>query len=332
MRSPRAALTWNWVRNRLVDRSAARRSVARRSAPIRSARRRSAPRRSAPIRYAPRRSAPWRSAPRSVRPTRSAPRRSDRRRSAPRRSCPALVGPALVCPASVGPALVRPALVGRARSGTPRGRSFGDLGPDQLAGLAQQRVHPVPQPGHFDRAQLVRPGVAQPPQLLPGQAQLGPQRVGGGQRECLGQVPEQLVHLPHHRERGEHRFGQLRRAPPVAAAERVLRDGLTGPEAVEDGAAGEAAPAQVVVDAATEVVAQVGAGPAGRLVDGEVGGRGEGRRNTAQPDTAAAVGPQLVPVVADPDLGLPALHPHRRYPPRTGPVRRGRPCAAGHNA
>ena len=49
-RSPRAALTCDWVRNSAPVRSAPRRSASRRSAPIRSAWRRSASRRSAAIR------------------------------------------------------------------------------------------------------------------------------------------------------------------------------------------------------------------------------------------------------------------------------------------
>ena len=64
----------------------------------------------------------------------------------------------------------------------------------------------------------------------------------------------------------------------------------SGAEAVEHRAAGKPALPQPGVDAAAEVVAQVRAGPTGGLVDGEVGGGGEGGRHAAQSETTRAVG------------------------------------------
>jgi len=85
--------------------------------------------------------------------------------------------------------------------------------------------------------------------------------------------------------------------PPVAAAEGGLGDLLAGAEAVVDGTAGKALLAQPAVDAAAEVAragGEVRAGLPGRLVDGEVGRGGQGRRDAAQPEAARAVGVQAV--------------------------------------
>ena len=114
-------------------------------------------------------------------------------------------GPAQVRAAQVGPAQVAPDEVGSAAVGPP-----GDPGAGQLAGRPQQGVDPAPERRHVQRQQVRRAGRGEPLDLVAGPAELVVQRAGGVQRERLGQVPEQLVQLAHHRERGEHRLGQLR--------------------------------------------------------------------------------------------------------------------------
>jgi len=116
-----------------------------------------------------------------------------------------------------------------------------------------------------------------------------------GRRQCLrlGQVPQQLVQRPHDREGGEHLAREGRRLPPVLPAERALDDVLPGPEAVVAGAAGKPARPELIVNGTAEARVQVRAGLAGSLVDGEVGGRGEPRRDAAQRGTPGAVGTQL---------------------------------------
>jgi hypothetical protein len=89
--------------------------------------------------------------------------------------------------------------------------------------------------------------------LLHGRAQ----GFGQYERAGLGEVPEQLGQLPHHREHRRHRAGRLRVGAPVAAGDGVLGDPLPGAEAVEDDAAGEAPVVQLVVDAAAAVGEQV---------------------------------------------------------------------------
>ncbi|MGH1527098.1 hypothetical protein ACRAWC_25740 [Leifsonia sp. L25] len=61
---------------------------------------------------------------------------------------------------------------------------------------------------------------------------------------------EQFVQLAHQREDGEHGTLRLASVVPRGAGEGVLRDLLPGTEAVEDGAALEAALAQFGMDAA----------------------------------------------------------------------------------
>jgi hypothetical protein len=118
-------------------------------------------------------------------------------------------------------------------------------------------------------------------------------RRGRRQRLRLGQVPQQLVQRPHDREGGELLAREGRRLPPVPPAERALDDVLPGPEAVVAGAAGKPARPELIVNRTAEADVQVRAGLAGSLVDGEVGGCGERRRDAAQRGTPGAVGLQL---------------------------------------
>src|SRR4029453_9021384 len=121
-------------------------------------------------------------------------------------------------------------------------------------------------PGQARRAQ-----VAEPFDAVPRPSEPGTERTVCGQRECFGQVPEQLMQAPHDRERGEAWRSQSRVPSPVLAAEGALGDLLTGSEAVVGRAAREAPLPEPVVDAAPEIRQQVRTRLPGRLVDREIG-------------------------------------------------------------
>jgi hypothetical protein len=226
---------------------------------------------------------------------------------------PAQVGAAQVGPGEVGAPQIRPGQVGSDEGGAAQ------AGPAQVpaaqvpadeGGPAQVSFRWNLTPGQFARAAKQRGGIgADRIQIQGGEftgtvmgaagdlGGRGGQRLvhrrGRRQRLRLGQVPEQLVQRPHDREGGEHPGREGRRPPPVPSAERALDDVLPGPEAVVAGAAGEAARPELIVNGAAEAGVQVRTGVAGGLVDGEVGGRGEPRRDAAQRRTPGAVGLQL---------------------------------------
>ena len=202
----------------------------RRRAGRRPAGRRRSGRRSAGRRRAGRR--------RSGRP-RAGRRRAGRRRAgrAPTRSAPRRSAPARRPPARAS------SLAAAAAGRSTRARCAGTSSAGQLLGAAGGQ--PL---GLVQRAAAARRAAGGRP--------------AGSQR--LGQVPEQLVQLPHDRERGEHLRG---RAPVPCRQSRppnvLLGDLLAGAEAVVDGAAREAALAQLGVDAAAEV-RRAGSGRAAR--------------------------------------------------------------------
>src|SRR5262245_14410201 len=105
---------------------------------------------------------------------------------------------------------------------------------------------------------------------------------GRGERQGLPYVPEQFVERTHDAEGGEHRGCGSGCVAPGATAEGDLHDVLAGAEAVVDRATREPLGPQPVVDVAAEVAGEVGAGAAGRLVDGEVGGAGKCRYHAAE--------------------------------------------------
>src|SRR4051794_1707004 len=170
-------------------------------------------------------------------------------------------------------------------------------GPYRGADPAEQLPDLRPAGGDVEGGQLV--GRAGGQALGRGQRRpyLAVQRGGTRQGERLGQVPEHLVQLPQNREDGELRGREVRALPPGPAAERDLGELLAGAEAVEHLAAREAPLAQLGVDAAAEVLPQVRAGPAGRLVDREVRRCGERRGDAAEPRAAGTVGAQVRPCV-----------------------------------
>src|SRR6266542_3353692 len=168
-----------------------------------------------------------------------------------------------------------------------------EAGPHQLARAEQQRIDGSPVCRHVQLQERVRRQLGEAFGLLQGAAELAVERAGRLQAQRLGQVPEQLVELPHDRERLEHPRRGVRGTPPVLPAEGDLGDLLAGAEAVVGGAAWEAPLPETLMDAAAEVGLQIRAGLPGGLVDGEIRRGGEGRRDTAQPEAAFAVGSQV---------------------------------------
>jgi len=151
--------------------------------------------------------------------------------------------------------------------------------------------------------------------LVDGEPELTVQRAGRSQRQRFAQVPEQLMELPHDREYPEHLRCERGRPAPVLPGEGDLGDLLPGAEAVVGGAAGEALLPEVIVNAAAEVRPQVRTCLPGVLVDGEVSGGREGRRDTAQCEAAGAVRSQA-----------------RAIPIRAGFWQRGHRRIAGHDS
>ena len=126
----------------------------------------------------------------------------------------------------------------------------------------------------------------------------------GAQGEGLGQVPEQPVQVAHHGEDREHLVGDLGYGAPVPATEGHLGDPLAGAEAVVHGAAREPARPEVRVDAAAEVVAQVGARRSGRFRQREVSRGDERGHDAAEPEAPRAVSAQRTGIDHVPTLDV----------------------------
>lgn len=106
--------------------------------------------------------------------------------------------------------------------------------------------------------------------LLQREAELTVERTGRLQRQRFGQIPEQLMEVPHDRKHLEHLFGGSRGLPPVLSAEGDLADLLPRAEAVVDGATLKTLLPEACVNAAAEVRLQIGTGLPGVLFDREV--------------------------------------------------------------
>ena len=106
--------------------------------------------------------------------------------------------------------------------------------------------------------------------LVEREAELTVERAGRLQRQRFGQIPEQLMELPHDREHRKHLLRDLRCPPPVLSAECELGDLLPRTEAVINGATREALLPEAVVNTAPEVRLQVWTGLPGGLVYGEI--------------------------------------------------------------
>jgi hypothetical protein len=123
-------------------------------------------------------------------------------------------------------------------------------------------------------------------------------RAGRLQCQRFGQIPEQLIELPHDREHVEHLLGGSWGLPPVVSAEGDLGNLLPRAEAVINCTTSKAPLPEAIVNAAAEVRLQVEAGLAGVFVNREVNRSCEGQRNTAQAKAVLAVSLQteVIPV------------------------------------
>lgn len=104
------------------------------------------------------------------------------------------------------------------------------------------------------------------------EAELIVERVGRLQRQRFGQIPEQLMEIPHDREHLEHLLCGSRGMPPVLSTEGDLGDLLPGAEAVVHGATSKALLPEACVNAAAEVRLQMGTSLPGVFRDREVCG------------------------------------------------------------
>lgn len=132
--------------------------------------------------------------------------------------------------------------------------------------------------------------------LVERDSELTVQRAGLFQRQRSGQVPEQLMKLPHDHEHLEHPFRGFRDPPPVSSAESDLGDLLPRAEAVVHRAAREASLPESRVHAAAEVRPQIGTSLSGVFVDREIRRYRERWRDTAEPEAPLAVGAQIEPL------------------------------------
>lgn len=106
--------------------------------------------------------------------------------------------------------------------------------------------------------------------LIERDPELTVERAGRLQRQRFGQIPEQLMELPHDREHLEHPLRGSRGPPPVLSAEGDLGDLLPRAEAVVNGATRKAPLPKALVNGAAEVRLQIGTGLPGVFVDREV--------------------------------------------------------------
>jgi len=201
-------------------------------------------------------------------------------------------------PSQAGPGEVGMCQPGAGEVGPPVVRlATWNLGPHHVACLQQHRIDPFPVRLDIQLQESVGGAARHGFGRRQRAAQLTVDGAGRCQGQRCSQVPQQLMKLPHDREHGKHLRGRLRVLVPVPPSEGDLGNLLAGAEAVIYGAAREPVPSEVVMDAAPEVCSQMGTGMPGRLVDREIGRRGERRCNAAQPETPAAVSPQdAVPV------------------------------------
>jgi hypothetical protein len=144
------------------------------------------------------------------------------------------------------------------------------LGPHELASAKQQRIDLAAVCRHVELDDGVGTGVGEAFGLLDRDAELLVERASGVKCQRLGQIPEQLMELPHDREHLEHLLRGVRGTAPVLSAIRDLGHLLPCAEAVVDGAPPKASLPELAMDAAAEVRLQVGTGLLGLFVDREV--------------------------------------------------------------
>jgi hypothetical protein len=102
------------------------------------------------------------------------------------------------------------------------------------------------------------------------EAELTVERAGRVQRQRFGEIPEQLMEVPHDREHLEHLLCCSRGPPPVLSPEGDLGDLLSRAKAVVSGATPKALLPEACVNAAAEVRLQMRTSLPGVFIDREV--------------------------------------------------------------
>ena len=208
------------------------------------------------------------------------------------------VGVAEVGADQAGPSQVRAAEIGAGQAGADEVGSSAvqlaapNLSPDNFAGTQQQSVDALAVPFDIQAQERIGRAARQSFGRLQRAAQLTVDGAGGMQCQRRGQVPQQLMKLPHDQEHLEHLRGGSRVPAPVPPTERDLANLLARAEAVIGGAARKALPPEILVNAAPIVCLQVGTGMSGGLVDREICRSRKRRSDTAEPEAASAVGVQ----------------------------------------
>jgi hypothetical protein len=198
-----------------------------------------------------------------------------------------------VCPSQVGASEIGTCEIGPGEIGS----STVDLpapvsAPHQFARPQQQSIDISSVCCHVQFHKSVGTVVSETFGLVERDGEFTVERAGGLQRQGFGQVPEQLMELPHDHEDLKHPLRGSWRPAPVFAAECDLGDLLPGAEALVNGTTRKAPLPQGLVDAAAEVRLQIGTWLPGVFVDRKICRGREGRRNAAQPEAALAVSSQ----------------------------------------
>jgi hypothetical protein len=168
-----------------------------------------------------------------------------------------------------------------------------DLGSHVLARLQQQGIDVSPVGCHVELQQSLGAALSECVGRVQRNAELNVE--GSDRLQCLGfgQIPEQLMEVPHDRKDFEHLLCGSRGLPPVLPAVSNLGDLLPRAEAVIDGATPETLLPEACVNSAAEVRLQMGTSVPCGFVDREVRRGREGRGDAAQGETARAVSAQV---------------------------------------
>jgi len=198
------------------------------------------------------------------------------------------VSPNEVCPSQVGSSQVSAFEFGPDQVGSSVVLLVPDFGSHKFARAQQQGIDISSVRCHVQCHESIGAVVREAFGLREREAELTVERAGRLQRQRFGQIPEQLMEVPHDREDLEHLPGGLRGPPPVLSTEGDLGDLLPGAEAVVHGATPKALLSEACVNAAAEVRLQIGTGLPGVFRDREVSRGGEGRSDTTQGEATLA--------------------------------------------
>ena len=162
-----------------------------------------------------------------------------------------------VCPSQVGASEVSAFEFGPDEVGSSVVLLVPDFGSHKFARAQQQDIDASSVCCHVQFHESVGAVVSEAFGLLQREAEFTVERAGRLQRQRFGQIPEQLMEVPHDREHLEHLLCSLRGPPPVLSAEGDLGDLLPRAEAVVHGATPKALLPEACVNAAAEVRVQM---------------------------------------------------------------------------